>query len=368
MDSDLLLLPVVGKSKMKIMEYTCGLFPNRYYIFPDGEFSIRLSSKIYHLSSGQLVLLQKHLFELTTILNKYYSDIKKGIYFKQRFPYNENKLGILIYYKYFEEYTKEYFKSDNKNKKLVLGLGMDSSYYCVYLKQEHEYDELSYDQPIKYINQIRDKDGMEALERKYFAVIREFFNYVTILRAPYINLTDINYLYIKHVYDFFCDESNNQITEVKPLRFDFWEPKDDELAKRVKDFFDKHNNIPIEDLFLAKAKIYVRLQNKSMAIIHAAIALEVVVPDYINKYLKTHGVDSEAIQDFNHKFGLSVRVKALLKIMLPANMHELISRVGTIIKYRNRIMHEGKTNEYFEDINIEELICACEVLIERLKQ
>jgi hypothetical protein len=116
MDSNLLSSPVVRENKKKIVEYTCGLFPFRYYRFPNGEFSIKVSSKMYHLFSEELVLLEKHLFELTPDLKKFYFNIKRSMYFKHQFPYKENKEGVLIFYNYFNEYIKEYFKFDKKIK------------------------------------------------------------------------------------------------------------------------------------------------------------------------------------------------------------------------------------------------------------
>ena len=87
-----------------------------------------------------------------------------------------------------------------------------------------------------------------------------------------------------------------------------------------------------------------------------------------NEYLRSEGVDSASISDFDNKFGLSVRVKTILKIILETKFHEDIKKVGTIIKFRNKIMHEGITNEFFRNVNVEELIDSSESLILELKE
>jgi len=65
---------------------------------------------------------------------------------------------------------------------------------------------------------------------------------------------------------------------------------------------------------------------------------------------------------------LSVRVKAILKIILPKSYHKYLRNVGVAISYRNKIMHEGKTNNYFKGINVEELVYDCEEFIKMLKR
>jgi hypothetical protein len=236
----------------------------------------------------------------------------------------------------------------------------------IYIILEYDYDGAK-DNVIDYINKIRDEKSDKKVKQIYFSVIDEFYKYIIILRSPFINITDINYRNIDGMFCYFCWENLTIMTESRYIRFDYYEPKMDE-SKNIQEFFEKDENILIEDLFMAKAKVYERLHNYSMSIIHAVIALEIVVPKFINKYLKSKGVNSESIEDFNNKFGLSVRVKAILKIILSESFHEDINRVGTIINFRNKIMHRGITNDFFREINVKELIDSSESLILELKK
>lgn len=351
---------------MILNEYICGLFSDLDFCFPEGEFPITISKNLScPLNSIRMVLLNKKKFAVSEELKDFYTIIEENELFKNRFPYYQER-GILINESFFSKFVKTYCLKDKKRIETILGL--TSRYYCLYIKMEHSMNGTILDL-FDYLNSIRGKEGMEIAKKHFFSAIGEFFDYVTIFRSPYINITDLNYRHVKGVFAFFCDTDNRVLTNIRPITFDYWEPKvTPAFKKHAKDFFDKKVSIPLDELFMAKAKVYSRLENYSMAIIHAVISLEIVVPGFINKYLRTHGVDPDSIQDFNNKFGISVRVKTILKLILPFKDHYLIKNVGTTIKYRNKIMHEGKTNEFFVNINVEELVNDCEKLAKLIKK
>ncbi len=348
---------------MKFKECVCALFSYMDYTFPEGEFRIKISDKKYHLNSKKVVLLRTKRFKVNEELEGFYNTLKSNKeYFVQRFPYSE-EWGILLNKEYFTIFLKNYSKNDEMEKRIS---NLIDSYYCIYIILEYNYDGEK-ENVIEYIKKLRDEKSDKNVKQVYFSVIDEFYKYIIILRSPFINITDINYRNIDGMFSFCCWEDYTLITEARYFRFDYYEPKIDE-SKYIQEFFDKEEIIPIEDFFMAKAKVYERLHNYSMSIIHAVIALEIVVPKFINEHLRSKGVNSESIQDFDNKFGLSVRVKAILKIILPEKFHDDITKVGTIINFRNKIMHKGITNDFFREINVKELIDSSESLIMELKK
>ena len=350
---------------MKLIEYTCGLFPFEHYSYPEGEFIIPYSNKKYKLNSKLIVYLDYTLFTISKDLDEfYYSVMQNGNRLNSRHEYNPD-LGILISFELFNDIIDKEVKLKNeKLKKQVLKLA--STQMLISLEIIHEYDESQY-KPLEYICKIRDKESIENISKLFFNIVRLFHDYILILRAPYVNLIDVTYLYTKDVYGYFCDETKC-ITQVNHYGFDFWQPKNDGIDILTKTFFDKNSEIPLEDLMIAKAKIYNRLSNFALAIIHIVIALDVIVPKYVNNHLKKNGVSKDAIEDFNTKFGLSVRVKTMLKLIMPENLHHLIANVGATIKHRNKIIHDGNGNEQLKSLKIDELLNDCEELIVNLKQ
>lgn len=349
---------------LKLIEHICALFPGIDYTFPEGEYRITISNKTHLLACKEVIFLKKNHFEVTEKLKEFYNFLKSNKqYFIQKFPYIEEH-GILFLKNYFAVALKDYCQRIDIEKEIK---GLIDYYYCLYIVIDHDYKGTRQN-AIEYIKKVRGLKEIDSLKQIYFSVVEEFYKYIIILRSPYINITDINYKNIDGMFTYFFWEDLTLITEERVIPFNYYEPTMDHLCKNVQEFFDKNENIPIEDLFMAKAKVYERLHNHSMAIIHTVIALEIVVPKFINEYFKSVGVDSDSILDFDNKFGLSVRVKAILKIILTKGFHEDIKKVGTIIKFRNKIMHEGKTNDFFKNINVEELIVSSELLILELKK
>lgn len=351
---------------MKLIEHTYGLFPYYDFAFPEGEYSITFSNKEYKITCKQVVQLAVEHFSAIEELNIFFQSIqKRQKEFINSIPYVEER-GVIVYGNFFDKQLKKTYEEKSNIKEVIEKLS--SRFYYFAITEDHEFDENQINL-MDFINKIRDKDGKDKAKDLFFAISKEFHEYVLILRTPYVNLLDINYIYMKGMYSFFTRDDGSRCTNVVPFRFDYFFPKPNNIKLKVQNFFDKKLDIPLDDLFIAKAKAYMRLENYAMAIIHAVVALEIIVPKYINGYLKLNDINKKVVEDFNNKFGLSVRVKALLKLMIPSKHHHLITNVGIIINYRNKIMHEGKTNNYFKNINnINELISDCESLINILKK
>lgn len=351
---------------MILNEYVYGLFPYDNFAFPEGKFNIPFTDKVYDVDCRKVFLLLNTHFEAIEELKIFFQSIQKQQKeFINSIPFIK-EYGIIIYANYFDEYLDKFYEKDNKIKSVIYGLA--SQFYYISIRETHEFDENQI-HAIDYIKQVRDEAGISKAKSLFFVLSRKLHECVSILSTPYVNLLDFNHIYMKGMYSFFTKEDGNRYTNVIPYYFDFYFPNSDIIKPKVQDYFNNRLDIPLDDLFLAKAKVYLRLENYSMAIIHAVIALEIIVPKYINGYLKLNNINKKVIEDFNNKFGLSVRVKALLKLMIPSEYHHLITNVGTIISYRNKIMHEGQTNDYFRNINnVSELISDCESLINALKE
>ncbi len=348
---------------MKLYENICGLFPFGDFEYPEGEFKITIQDTTYEVKCREVFLFRKDYYDFTSELSKIREEILRLDKKTDLLPYHKDH-GILVYSDLFNEAFNNILKDNIEKRRAIIGLM--KHYYCLKVVREHEINETIKD-PMDYINSIHIDKGIIESKKIFFEIVREYHDCTMIFRSPYVNLIDVNYLYLKGVYSFFCFENGEQFTECIPFRFNYYNPKADKLALKIQEIFDTKQDLGIEDLFLAKAKIYMRLENYTMAILHAVIGLDVIVPKFINEYLKSKGVNSEAIQDFNNKFGLSVRVKAILKIILPRSYHKYLKNVGIAIGYRNRIMHEGKTNTYFKSTNVAELVKSCDEFIKIIK-
>lgn len=351
---------------MKIKEHIFGLFPTKAYSFPLGNYNINSGSvKKITLSCLRIMFLEENKFKINEELLQFYNQfIHLEEDYIKRFPVQEreNFNSIIIEKDYFETVLEDNFKENKEFKENIHRLA--SHYFHLSLCLEHEFEKSEQINAIDFIKNLRNDDGIKKAKKLFFNAVNRFQDYVLILRSPYVDVLDSNFTNIHHISIYFLDLDGNRITEVYPVLFHFYSPKNEVNAPlKVQEFFDKEKDVPIENLFMAKAKVFIRLHNYYLAIIHAVIALEIVVPRFINSYLKSKDVDKDTIKDFDNKFGLSVRVKAMLKVILPKNMHSTITDVGTIIKYRNQIMHEAKTNAFFENVKVEDLILNCEKLI-----
>lgn len=350
---------------MKLIEHIYGLFPKKNFAFPNGKYTINIANSSYNIECREVVVLGKNDFQGIDELEHFYNYIiTRRKEFINSIPSNED-IEIVFYKEFFKKILEKLYAEDKKIKRIITKL--TESNYCLDIAQVHEFDE-SIIKPIEFINKIRDKEGIKNAKKIFFNLARKFHEYVLVLRSPYEVFLDINYLNMSGILNFFCDENGKRVTNVNPFRFDYFSPEPKIIRSKIQRFLDKEMDMPLEDLFMSKSKTYLRLNNYSMAIIHAVIALEVIVPRYINGYLKQNNINKQAVEDFNNKFGLSVRVKALLKLMLPLKYHNLIPNVAVAIKYRNKIMHEGKINVELEAItNIDQVINDCESLINAIK-
>lgn len=199
-------------------------------------------------------------------------------------------------------------------------------------------------------------------------MVHQIYDYVIAINAPYLNLPEITQIYTDGLFSFFTNDKSESILKVLTHRYSCWIPKDEILTSKFNDLYKENKEIEIEKIFIGYSKTYLRLSSYSLAIINAVIALEIVVPKYIDSYLLGCRVTKEAIQDFDTKFGLSVRVKAILKTIISKERHGIIDEAGSLIKYRNKIMHQGIKNSELQDYHeIERLVVSAEKLIELLE-
>ncbi|HUT35075.1 MAG TPA: hypothetical protein VNE39_16410 [Planctomycetota bacterium] len=234
---------------------------------------------------------------------------------------------------------------------------------CLMITIEHHTD----DDPMVYINSIRNEKGIDQARNTLLAVVREFHNYHILTQSPHIYVSDIHCRNTDGMFAYFRDEQGSFGTRVRPM-VSYWTPKAAPDAQDTAEaFFGGTGVIPIEELSIARARVYAERQHLSLAIIHAVMALEVVVPAFINKHLVTKGVSKSAVQDFNSKFGLSVRVKAILKTILPKSKHTMIDTAGQAIGYRNRILHEGLLESSLSSVAVNVLVEACHKLIQEIR-
>lgn len=343
---------------MKLREYTCGLFPYFDYHFPEGDFKVPYSNKKFDVQIRRVSFLDKTLFEINSDLLDFYSIVlKAAISCNKKIEYDEDR-GILIYEEIFKDTIKSFTKSNDKLKTIIYRLS--KTYFHLSIRMDHD---INNQDPLTYINEIRDEEGVEKVKKKFFKISRKLHEIVMISRSPYTNTVEVNFINLKGVYGYFCNEKNESITQANKFGFSFWEPQSPNLKEFIDEFLISNDNIPITQLLISKSKVYWRLGNYSMAIVHIVIALDKTVPQFLNTYLKHKGVDKSSIEDFNNKFGLSVRVKALLKMVLPKEFHNLLSNVGSAIKLRNKIIHEGLNDEILESVDIEKIIDDCTELI-----
>ncbi len=350
---------------MILIEHICGLFPYSDFTYPEGEYSFNIANKQYTLFCTRVVRLERIHFVIRKDLNSFFTKIENNsrmIVSKLAYPHES---GILLSLEYFNKAIKKFCKEDKQLEKYLKSIG--EVHYCLRVEDRHVFDD-SQISPNDYIDRVIKAEEHIKLKVAYFTIIRKFHEYLMILRAPYIKIIDVNYFFIEGLFGFFCSENHKQFSKPQIYRFDFYQPIAQKFQKNVKRFFQDNSEIPTEDLLIAKAKTYLHLNNASMAIINIVIALDMIVPRFINMYLKDMGVDKDSIEDFNNKFGLSVRVKAILKILLPINNHGLINNVGVAIKFRNKIIHDGKTDDFLAGHNIGRIIQDCIELIDVIKK
>lgn len=340
---------------MILYENIFGLFDYYAYSFPDGDFSsIIYNNQEILITSCSVVILDEVLFHLNDDLFAFFNEIKNHPeYDNNSYPFIDGK--IIIKNNFFFSIVHDF---DKEKLKTIFKL-VDHE-YLVNIKLTHKDVDI---EPINFINMIRNKEGMSKIKKLYFNEIRKFYDLICVIQSPYINSLEINQIKSDGIYSYFQDENYNEITKVRVYTYDCWMPKLDDLKDKLVNKMTKSEEIPLQELFIARSKVNLRHENYTMALLDAVISLEIVVPKTVNLFLQKKGASKETINDFDHKFGLSVRVKAMLKVILPESTHHIIDKVGQAISLRNKIMHEGLTNDKLDkSINIQELIKSCEQL------
>jgi len=258
---------------MILLENICGLFPFGDFEYSEGEFKITVSNTTYKLTCEEVFLFKKVYFDFTSDLLRIKEELLKRP--EAILPYDEDR-GILVNSNVFEEVYKHLFGKKKDDKYWAI-YGLMKHCYWLKVVREHEIDEKLIN-PEEYIRKIYLDKEIEESKKIFFTIVREFHDRTMIFRSPYVNLIDINYLYMEGVYSFF--ENEMFITSCIPFLFNYFNPKADMITLRLQETFDKKEEIAIEDLFLAKAKVFLRLENFTMAIVHAVIGLDVIVPKF----------------------------------------------------------------------------------------
>jgi hypothetical protein len=344
---------------MILHEYIYGLFDLMDYTFVEGSYPIPIGSHTYILVSRRVVRLRKRDFDKFAELSTLYSDLEK------RAERSGNAIpcaaSLLIREDYFKKYLKKLSRTDTLLEQKIYSLSQ--MFTCLMIHLDHTVE----GNPMDYINSVRDDKGIDNARNTLLIAVREFHNYHILTRAPYVYVTDVHCRNIDGMFAYFESDKKDFATQARPL-VSYWTPKMARNSrKRAEAFFHNHTAPPIEDLSLARARVYAECQHLSLAIIHAVIALEVVVPKFINQFFAVKGVNKSGIEDFDNKFGLSVRVKAILKIILPRNNHSIIDTAGQAIKYRNDILHEGLSESSLKSVDVNDLVEACAKLTQIIK-
>ncbi|MCD8544900.1 MAG: hypothetical protein LRY52_08640, partial [Sulfurospirillum cavolei] len=189
-----------------------------------------------------------------------------------------------------------------------------------------------------------------------------FQDYHILSEAPNVYLSDIHFRKMEGIYSY-CTDSNDEVfTKVKP-RLDCWTPKKADNAKeKATEYFEAGNNYDIADMLMARARVYSQQKNCSLAILHAIMSLEIVVPRRIDEYLRNNKISNKVIDTFDNKMDLSMRVKIFLKIIYPSDIHEIIDKVGEAIILRNKIIHCGLKESLMNSKEVSDLVNYCYIL------
>lgn len=345
---------------MKLFECIYGFFDPLDCNFVEGSFQIKIKNKPYNLVSREVVKLDQHVFEQFDELTEYYHEFNEKI--KESRDSIPSERYIVVTNNYYKKHLTELSIQNPYLEKKIRYL--IKRRYCLEIRIDHQCE----GDPFEYINNVRDIDGIKVVKGIFLSIVREFNNYHILIKAPHIYLADIHFRSTDGIFSYFCSEEGRCITKVRPI-MSWWTPKlEGDAEEKAREFFKKGEPAPIEDMLMARALVYAEQQQLSLAIIHAVMTLEVLVPEFINTYLKTKGVSKSTIDDFNRKFGLSVRVKAMLKVILPKNNHSTIDLAGQAVKCRNDILHTGLSDLSLSSAKVKELVHACELLMGVIKE
>lgn len=343
-----------------VNEFIVGLYSIWDFQFIEGKFPVKITlstEKQYELVSKKLVEIPYYVCQANLGLKTFYTDIKSELKMHKNCYQNENTL--YVFNDFFGEFMKSYkFKKKSNEKIIYSSVGCYHS-LCVKI-----------DQKKSYLNSIlgckREDEDVNKIRRIFLNVVREFNNYHIIHQAPYHFNPDLHYRNNDGIFTFFYDPKEKFFTNGVSIRNLFTPIFDEKFKGEINKHFENNESLHIANIMISKSFTYENLENFSMAIIHAVIALESIIPTYFEKVLKNKKVDKKSIEEFSNKFGLNVRVKAGLKLLLSGEHHSNIDKVGTLIKYRNDIMHKGVVNSYFYDKKINELLKANLDLINHL--
>jgi hypothetical protein len=343
---------------MNLTEYVCALFDHVDFTFLEGTFEIHLDGKVHELTSETAVQASRSSISGFPEVQTFFSKLEaEATAHRASIP---NDHYILVQDRFHSQFLQDQeIPLDLSHKVRAL----TRQRYALTLAVPHSTDL----DPMDYIRSVRDDVGVENVRTLYLNVVRAFQDYHIITQAPHIYVPDPHCRNAQGIFSRFEEVGGSFTTNTRAIS-DYWTPKPpDDAAEQAVTFFRQGTTVPIEDLLRAKALVYVERQNLSFGIIHAVMALEVVVPDLVNNVLKAHGVSSAAVEDFDNKFGLSVRVKAMLKLILPQEHHNTIDKAAEAIRYRNRIMHKGWHDARLPG-STGELVKACSELINIIRK
>lgn len=338
-----------------LYQYIYGIFEPFEASFLDGEYNVHANGKIYQLTSTKVAILRNDAFEAFEELLPFLDFLKVLPDFVKHTTPNEHL--TIIDYDFYKKALSDFTTDVSLIKKIQFIV--KHYYQCLSVKIEHSYT----GKPFDYLNNINDNGDRDKAANIFLRAIREFQDYHILAESPYVYLSDVHFRKTEGMYSY-CSDSNGKVfTKTRPM-LDCWTPKKaDDAQEKARVYFDSGNQYDIAEMLMARARAYSEQKSSRLAILHAVMSLEVIVPKVTNLYLKHNSVSRATIDDFDKKFGLSVRVKAFLKIIFPiASAHAVIDKVGETIALRNKIVHEGLQETSFDSKHTEELINNCYIL------
>ncbi|WP_298693371.1 hypothetical protein [uncultured Sulfuricurvum sp.] len=337
-----------------LYEYIYGIFEPFEASFLCGTYNVHINTKVYSLDSHEIAILNNQSFQLFTELLPFLNYIQSQHDFLENSIPNDHL--TILNYDYYQKKLKS-FSTDELMRKKITHL-TKHHYQCLIIKIQHNFS----GDPFDYLKKKRDENGVKKALDIFLRVIKEFQDYHILTEAPYVYLSDIHFRKTDGIFSYCIDEKGEVFTKIRPL-LDLWTPKKTADAKEKATLYFNHGNqYNISDMLMARARVYVEQKSYSLAILHAIMSLEIVIPEVIELFLKQKTINQNSVYDLNKYSDLSIRLKVFLKIIFPSMFHDTIDKVSVAVTFRNKIMHAGFKESDLNNAETVDLINHCYVL------